>query len=332
MPRVTVVLCSYNQREYLREAAESVLAQTYDDYELLVIDNGSTDGSQEVLRSFEGDPRVRLHLHETNIAVSKRFNEAVQLARGELITFLYSDDMFLPTKLALQVAELDRLGPAFGVVNARSLRFTSTNGERWDTTVFRETGNVLAPMLRQLGIVNMSAPLARRECFVKYPFYEDIFAEGEASWLKVAMTYKFGFIDEAVCLLRDHDANRGRALRRNAEMTVDALQRLIRHPDFPPECLPDAIASMRRVLRVCAWALVRLDGDAVWARQAFRDAIKLDWREAMNPRTVLGYALSHVPGRARAALNSFGHRITGTKGNRTVIADYGGGDARASGS
>lgn len=329
MPRVTVVLCSYNQCEYLREAVESVLAQTFEDWELLVIDNGSTDGSQDVLRSF-GDRRVRLYLHDTNIAVSKRFNEAVRLANGELITFLYSDDMFLPTKLALQVAELDRLGPEFGVVNARSLHFTGD--DRWEAAVFRETGKVLAPMLRQLGVVNMSAPLARRECFLRYPFHEDIFAEGEASWLKVAMTYKFGFIDEPVCLLRDHDSNRGRALRRNAEMTVDALRRLTRHPDFPPECRPDAIASMRRVLRVCAWALVRLDGDATWARQAFRDAVKLDWREAVNPRTVLGYALSHVPPRARAALNNVGHRITGTKGNRTVVEDYGGGDARPSGS
>lgn len=326
MPRVAIVMCSYNQRAYVREAVESVLAQTFDDLELIAIDNGSTDGSADILREYEANPRVRLVLHTENKSITKRFNEGVALASSEFINFLYSDDLLLPRKLELQVAEFDRRDKSYGVVSGRTHCFDEYTGARWVAHEYEGTGNVLGGMFRAKGAVNMLSPLTRREAWLKYPFYEDIFAEGECAYFKVAMTYKFGFVPEPVVLLRDHAGNRGRATRRNAEMTLDALDRLVAHPDFPRECAADALFFRRSVLATAGWSVVRLDGDAEWARQCFRDAIRLDWREATNPRTLLGYALSHVPSRTRARLNEVGHKIRGAKGNRTPVAGYGGAD------
>src|SRR5260221_11626849 len=97
-PRVSVILNCYNQSEWVAESIESVLNQTFHDFELIVVDNGSTDRTAEIVRAYSSDPRVRLYLHQENIPISKRFNEALDAAQGEFISFLYSDDYYLPKK------------------------------------------------------------------------------------------------------------------------------------------------------------------------------------------------------------------------------------------
>ncbi|MBX3192227.1 MAG: glycosyltransferase [Labilithrix sp.] len=327
MPRVSVILCSYNQSAYVGEAVESVLAQTYEDWELLAIDNGSNDGSHDVLRRYASDPRVRLLLNDANAPITQRLNEGVRATSGEFISFLYSDDLYDRRKLELQVAMFDRRGPTCGVVNGGAIGFNELTGARWRMPAFEKEGCVLGAFLREPSLVNMLSPLTRRECFTKYPFYEDIFAETESAYFKVAMTYEFAFVREPVVLLRDHGGNLGKATRRNAEMSLECLERLVVHPDFPPQFLEDAAYSRRALLRSSAWCVVRLDGDTAWARRCFREAIALDWREAMHPRTVLGYALSYLPARARGPINALGHKIRGDKGNRNLITtNYGGAD------
>src|SRR3954453_13254205 len=99
MPRVSVVLNCYNQGQYVAEAVESVLGQTYPDFELLAVDNGSTDEKPRGLSRYADHPRVRLFLHRDNVSITRRFNQAVAEAKGEFVSFLYSDDYYLPTKL-----------------------------------------------------------------------------------------------------------------------------------------------------------------------------------------------------------------------------------------
>src|SRR3954451_6824906 len=130
-PRVSVILNCYNQAEWVAEAVESVLNQTFRDFELLIVDNGSTDGTPKILQSYASDPRVRLSLHQENVAISRRFNEAVDAARGEFVSFLYSDDYYLPQKLERQVALFDQLGPEYGVVYGPSLVKNDLTGEQW---------------------------------------------------------------------------------------------------------------------------------------------------------------------------------------------------------
>src|SRR5436309_2177646 len=100
MPVATVVLLSRNYEPYVAEAIESALGQTVSDIELLIIDNGSTDGSPDVIRRYESDPRVRTFMYEENAPVTRRLNEGTAAATSEFLSFLYSDDVFLPDKLA----------------------------------------------------------------------------------------------------------------------------------------------------------------------------------------------------------------------------------------
>jgi len=88
-PKVTVVIPVYNRDQYVGEAIKSILAQTFTDFELLVIDDGSTDSSREVVRAYH-DPRICLGCNETNEGIPKTRNTGMQLARGEYLAFLDS--------------------------------------------------------------------------------------------------------------------------------------------------------------------------------------------------------------------------------------------------
>jgi len=108
MPRVSVILPTHDRRKLVVEAIESVRAQTYRDFELLVVDDGSTDGTAEMVRQrYESEPRLRLLRQEQNSGVSSARNRGVEQAEGELVGFLDSDDLYLPRNLEAQVAALD---------------------------------------------------------------------------------------------------------------------------------------------------------------------------------------------------------------------------------
>ena len=113
MPRVSVIVPTYNRREWLCEAIDSILAQTYGDLEVIVIDDGSTDGTGGALRERYGD-RIRYRWYG-NAGVSAARNRGIELARGEFVAFLDSDDLWLEPKVEKQVHYLDE-HPEVGAV------------------------------------------------------------------------------------------------------------------------------------------------------------------------------------------------------------------------
>ncbi|MBE9228367.1 glycosyltransferase family 2 protein [Phormidium sp. LEGE 05292] len=103
-PEVTVLIPAYNRKHLLSKAIESVLNQTYQDYELIVLDDGSTDGTAEWMA--ENYPSVKLVRSETNLGAAEIRNQGIKLARGKFIAFLDSDDRWKPNCLELQIKNL----------------------------------------------------------------------------------------------------------------------------------------------------------------------------------------------------------------------------------
>jgi glycosyltransferase involved in cell wall biosynthesis len=112
--KVSVVIPAYNGDRYLAEAIDSVLAQTYQDYEVIVVDDGSTDHTAQVVKQYGKAVR---YLRQTNQGVAASRNLGLAAALGEYIAFLDQDDLFLPHKLSSQVALLDQK-PDLGMVNS----------------------------------------------------------------------------------------------------------------------------------------------------------------------------------------------------------------------
>lgn len=111
-PRVSLGMPIYNAQRYLRASLDSVLAQDFTDFELIISDNGSTDDTWEICQEYASrDPRIRLYRNEVNVGVAGNFNRVVELARGELFRWVAYDDLLAPSLLTACVDELDRSGP-----------------------------------------------------------------------------------------------------------------------------------------------------------------------------------------------------------------------------
>lgn len=124
-PTVSVILPVYNGENYLGFAIESVLGQTFQDFELLVMDDGSTDSTPEIARGY-GDARVR-HVPQQNTGAAGAFNHGLRLAAGRYVSWLSHDDVYHPAKLEMQVETLSRLGgPA---VCYTDIQMIDTRGE-----------------------------------------------------------------------------------------------------------------------------------------------------------------------------------------------------------
>ncbi len=105
-PKVTVFIPVYNREKYIGDAIKSILDQSFSNYEILLVDDGSTDESRTVIRSFS-DPRIRLLCNDQNLGIPKTRNRGLENAKGEYIALLDSDDQAFPERLAKQVSFLD---------------------------------------------------------------------------------------------------------------------------------------------------------------------------------------------------------------------------------
>lgn len=123
-PRVSVIIIVFNGETYLAEAIDSVLGQSFVDFELLIVDDGSTDASREIstryVEAYPGRVRLLRHPDGANRGMSATRNLGLAHARGELVAFLDADDVWVPSKLADQVAILGR-EPSAGMVYGRAL-------------------------------------------------------------------------------------------------------------------------------------------------------------------------------------------------------------------
>lgn len=298
MTAVSVVLCGYNQAEFLSEAVDSVLNQTQGDLELIVVDNGSTDGSSELLSKYGADPRVRLLLHQDNGAVTARLNEAIKLSRGEYISFLYADDYYLPTKLERQLECFEGLPLDYGVVYSPGYRHNIITSQRWLDSTLSESGDVLRAMLVKFYAgypINPISPLIRKSCLLRYPFHEDVMIEGEGLFLRLALSYRFQFLDEPVVVMREHLSNNGKAIKKNVSTILILLEKLGREKDFPPELQPMLSRCRAIFSRNCGWLAIRMAEDPAWARACFRQALAWQPLLIFHARTLAGVSLSIFP-------------------------------------
>ncbi len=103
MPKISVVLPVYNSEKYIAEAVQSILDQTFTDFELLIINDASTDGTLQILESFKDD-RLKIINNPTNLKVVKSLNKGLELAQGEFIARMDADDIAYPQRFEKQIA------------------------------------------------------------------------------------------------------------------------------------------------------------------------------------------------------------------------------------
>jgi glycosyltransferase involved in cell wall biosynthesis len=208
-PRVSVVMPVHNAERYLREAIDSILSQTFADFELLVIDDGSTDSSRQIAGSYN-DPRMRRLPNERNEGLVATLNRGVALARGEYIAIMHADDVSLPQRLDVQVRFLDA-HQAVALIAAKTLLIDSSGNEVgfWPADQSVTSFGQIRATLPRTNCISHPSVMIRREVVLSHRYDERHYAtEDYDLWLRlVAEGCRIEKVDEILLKYRVHPAS-----------------------------------------------------------------------------------------------------------------------------
>lgn len=204
---VSVIIPNYNYAEYLRDAIESVRSQTYPAIEIIVVDDGSTDGSRDVLGKF-GDSITTVF--QQNKGVSAARNNGAALAKGEYFAFLDADDLWLPEKVELQVAKFNE-NAGYGLVHVGLIEIDG-NEDEIRRRVDGGEGEVWREMLefsRQGILGGGSGVMIRRDVFDEVGGFDERLSTS-ADWdlyYRISRRYAVGFVAAPLLKYRVHNSN-----------------------------------------------------------------------------------------------------------------------------
>lgn len=249
---VSVIIPAYGQGQFLADAIQSVLNQTYPNFEVIVVNDASPDDSAAITRSFE-DPRVILLEHDINKGLSAARNTALRVAKGELIAFLDADDMFLPQKLASHVDYYAMHPRVEATYNARyELHYSSTKIR----TLYRPPATV---GLRDFVLGFPFAPsdlVLRRDCLERVGYFDErlvFFGEDQDYYCRIALEgCIFGYANRALNLRRHHSGRYDRRFSERMAHDREILDAVFRDPRCPSDIktLRDQALANHLIVRV----------------------------------------------------------------------------------
>jgi glycosyltransferase involved in cell wall biosynthesis len=230
-PRVSVIIPTYNRAAWVTQAVETVLAQTFRDFELIVVDDGSTDGAAETLAGFSGQLSVIRHLERRGVSAAR--NTGINAARGQWLAFLDSDDLWLPEKLAKQMAFLEAR-PEYLLCQTEEIwirRGVRVNPPRH----CRKTeGDIFLPSLARC-LISPSAVALHRRLLENHGGFDETLpaAEDYDLWLRLTWRYPVGLVPDALVVKRgghEDQLSRQWGLDR---WRIRALEKLLQEPALP---------------------------------------------------------------------------------------------------
>lgn len=208
MPSVSVVFATYNYGHYILAAINSVLAQTYKDYEIIVVDDGSTDDTRGILEQFSELLNFR-YVYQTNQGQSVARNQGVKLAAGKYISFHDADDISNPTKLKKQAAYLD-MHPEVGLVHSGYSKFDEDGNDLGYRNTSKFNGWIYPDILLEWSVlIGMSSVMVPADVFDVVGGFDPLMlrAQDLDMYRRIAKKYPFGVINEPLSKYRVHRAN-----------------------------------------------------------------------------------------------------------------------------
>jgi glycosyltransferase involved in cell wall biosynthesis len=269
MTQVSVLLPTYNRAHYIAEAIQSTLDQTYADFEIVVVDDGSTDNSAEVVQRFT-DPRVRF-IRQENRGISGALNTAFRESRGRYVAILNSDDIWLPDLLAEEVPVL-QARPDVGLIYARCQAMDLSRRPLARTTGVpaRYPGEMFKSLLYGDHVCTIAA-LIRREHLEQAGLWDESLIANEDwdMWLRLALVCRFYFIDKILARFRVHPGRiTNTSSERFARLVADRIKvidKAYARPDLPPDALS---------IRPLAYRNIYIDVGLRWLKVP-------DWRQSL---------------------------------------------------
>jgi len=276
-PAVSVVIATYNRARFLRETVESVLGQRFRDFELIVVDDGSTDDTRRVLESYGKAIRF---ISQENRGPSAARNLGIHQARGRWISIQDSDDLCAPNHLECLVGFVER-NPNCGMVFANGAYLEGPEHNR-ETIIPKEKSRRLERQgvrlvdLFDKSIVRLQAALMSKECLQSMGGLDENFRicmDLDLSF-RLFMHYPVAYLDQVVFFYRKHEGNIGRNQELRLLENIRIIEKLVR--EFPRA---QDLLGRNRISRRLAYRYYRLgkgrwkSGDRAGARQALQKAL-----------------------------------------------------------
>jgi len=229
MPKASIIIVTYNRAELIADAIQSALDQTIDDFELLIIDDGSTDNTKEVVASFDSSKIKYVYKNHSGIPDSR--NRGIKEARGEFIVWLDSDDMLMPNilELELEVVEND---PAVGVVYVDHHFMNSVKEIVYHCYDLRPDSreDLISRSIFNSPIRNLGA-MVRKSLFEQAGYYDVSLkkAEDHDFWLRAIKHTQFKHLPVFLCKRRLHFGRTTHKLSKQKKDETEVFRRLIRN-------------------------------------------------------------------------------------------------------
>jgi len=295
LPLVSICLPTFNGAKWIRKSVNSALGQTYENIEIIVVDDGSTDDTVEQIRSID-DPRIAVHTNGRNVGLISNWNKCLKLARGEFIKFLFQDDILYPDCVERMMSlffKYDGIGLVFSARDIlvdwnldektvqRWLEYCEVLHTHFDSLSEFNSGRNLFMQLMRIDfygnwIGEPSSVLVRKECFERLgEFNARLFQIGDLEmWLRILYFYNVGFIEDRLNAFRIHDKSKTVSNTRNHDGLFDQFwlfEELLRHKGIRDDC-PEIVAMRDRELDRQKILMIR--PFLAWRRLTNRNGIK----------------------------------------------------------
>jgi glycosyltransferase involved in cell wall biosynthesis len=316
-PAVSIILPTFNRLEFLPAAIESVVVQTFTDWELIIADDGSGTETRTCLRALEDPPRVRvICLPHTGKPAAAR-NAALRAARGEYVAFLDSDDIWRATKLEIQIASL-RSRPTrewgctrFEMVDAAGRPTRATRAEGWPAP----SGWIFEDLANAKAVIALPSVIARRDLVERVGGFDEelVMCEDDDLWLRLAEQSEIDGIETPLTLVRRHDRHCGNAIAayRDRRRVIDKVLQSCNRSDLSALlCRQRAAVSVELAKSYAAY------GDPIGAVRTILSSAPRSWR---YPRWWIGVTeavgRTCVPGFVRRAVRSYWRTLVRSEAN-----------------
>jgi glycosyltransferase involved in cell wall biosynthesis len=236
---VSIITPVYNGQDFLDRSIKSVLAQTYENWELLLIDDGSSDNSVQIIKYYLEDNRIKLLRNESNSGIPTTRNKGIENSTGEFIALLDQDDEWLPHKLEKQVNRFLEIDDSFGLIY-------SNVEVRTDQGILADQKKEIEPevsiqsnleLMLSRNLITSPTAMVKRKALEEVGLFDESIRWGGDDydlWIRIAHKYKFDYIDEVLCIRHEHQQNYSADKKRMMLKTIELGEKYVEQFGLEP--------------------------------------------------------------------------------------------------
>lgn len=298
---VSVIIPTYNRAQIIIESINSVLNQTYQNFEILVIDDGSTDNTKDIVESIN-DIRIR-YIYQENSGPSAARNNGIKNANGEWIAFLDSDDIWLPEKLGKQIEVINSSDDRLGIITCWSYNCYYNNNEfikeKNISTAKNSMDFMLGMLLDKKVITGTNTFVIKKVCFSDSGYFDETIKcrEDWDMWFRISLKYDFYCINECLALNNDTKTSLSKITDlesiKNGHLTF--LNTVYNNINLPMEISRIKKSAYCKALWGVGWRALYEFKHRKFARECLFESLKYSYEKLFKPTFIITFILCFMP-------------------------------------